>query len=98
MPAYKVSRVAFDDLINIGRYTENEWGVSKRNTCLDEIERQFDMFVREREYPAIRDRNELRKGCFSFSVNEHIIIFRKTNYGIRIISVLHKTMDLGKHL
>ena len=98
MPAYKVSRVAFDDLVNIGRYTENEWGVSQRNTYLDDIERQFDMLARDRDNPAIRNRNELRKGCFSFSVNEHIIIFRKTNYGIRIIRVLHKTMDLGNHL
>jgi toxin ParE1/3/4 len=98
VPAYKVSRVAFDDLVNIGRYTENECGVSKRNTYLDDIERQFHMLARDPDYPAIRDRNELREGCFSFSVNKHIIIFRKTNYGIRIIRVLHKTMDLGKHL
>ena len=98
MPAYKVSQVAFDDLVNIGRYTESEWGISQRNSYLDDIERQFEMLARDREYPAIRDRSELRKGCFSFSIDEHIIIFRKTNYGIRIVRVLHKTMDLGKQL
>lgn len=87
MPAYRVSRVAFDDLVNIGRYTENEWGTSQRNEYLDDIERQFDMLARDPEYPAIRSRNEPRKGCFSLSVNEHIIVFRKTNYGIRIIRV-----------
>jgi len=98
VPAYKVSQVAFDDLVNIGRYTESEWGISQRNSYLDDIERQFEMLARDREYPAIRDRSELRKGCFSFSIDEHIIIFRKTNYGIRIVRVLHKTMDLGKQL
>jgi len=98
VPAYKVSQVAFDDLVNIGRYTENEWGTSQRNTYLDDLERQFEMLAHDRDYPAIKDRSELRKGCFSFSVNEHIIIFRKTDYGIRIVRVLYKTMDLGKHL
>ena len=54
MPAYKVSQVAFDDLVNIGRYTENEWGISQRNTYLDDIERHFEMLAHDREYPAIR--------------------------------------------
>jgi plasmid stabilization system protein ParE len=89
VPAYKVSQVAFDDLVNIGRYTENEWGTSQRNTYFDDLERQFEMLAGDRDYPAIKERSELRKGCFFFSINEYIIIFRKTNYGIRIVRVVY---------
>jgi toxin ParE1/3/4 len=97
VPAYKVSQVAFNDLINIGHYTENKWSVSQRDDYLDNIERQFDKLARDNKHPSIKDRSELRKGCFSSNVNEHIIIFRKTTYGVRIIRVLHKAMDLGRH-
>jgi len=98
VPAYKVSKLAFDDLVDIGVYTQNEWGTAQRNNYLDDIERQFELLAHDPEQLTIRDRSEVRKGCLSLKINEHIIIFRKTKYGVRILRVLHNAMDLGQHL
>lgn len=98
MSAYKVSQQAFDDLLKIGTYTETEWGVNQRDSYLDDIESQFELLAKNPLNALVKDRGDIRKGCFSLSVNEHIIIFRKTSYGARIVRVLHKAMDLGKHV
>lgn len=78
MPAYKVSEAAFNDLIDIGAYTEQEWGISQRDNYLNDIEARFETLASNTEHPTVKDRSELRKGCLSSSINEHIIIFRKT--------------------
>ncbi|WP_395338418.1 type II toxin-antitoxin system RelE/ParE family toxin [Ningiella sp. W23] len=46
MTAYKVSEQAFDDLLNIGSYTETEWGVNQRDIYLDDIESQFERLAK----------------------------------------------------
>lgn len=98
MPAYKVSKAAFNDLIDIGAYTEQEWGISQRDNYLNDIEARFENLASNTEHPTVKDRSELRKGCLSSSINEHIIIFRKTKYGVRILRVLYKKMDFVRHL
>jgi toxin ParE1/3/4 len=98
VPAYKVSQAAFNDLIDIGAYTQQEWGVSQRDSYLNDIEARFDALASNTEHPTVKDRSEIRKGCFSSNLNEHIIIFRKTKYGVRILRVLYKKMDFVRHL
>ena len=90
MPEYKVSQAAFNDLIDIGAYTQQEWGISQRDNYLSDIEARFETIASNTEHPTVKDRGEIRKGCFSSSINEHIIIFRKTKYGVRILRVLYK--------
>jgi toxin ParE1/3/4 len=98
VPAYKVSQAAFNDLIDIGAYTQQEWGVSQRDSYLNDIEARFDALASNTEHPTVKDRSEIRKGCFSSNLNEHFIIFRKTKYGVRILRVLYKKMDFVRHL
>lgn len=98
MSAYKVSQAAFNDLVDIGAYTEQEWGVNQRDNYLDSIEDRFEVLASNNEHPTIKDRSEISKRCFSSNINEHIIIFRKTKYGVRIIRVLHKRMDFMRHI
>lgn len=98
MPAYKVSQVAFNDLVDIGAYTQHEWGISQRDMYLSAIETRFETLASNAEHPTVKDRSEIRKGCFSSSINEHIIVFRKTKYGVRILRVLYKKMDFIRHL
>lgn len=42
MPAYKVSQAAFDDLVDIGAYTQQEWDISQRDRYLRDIETRFE--------------------------------------------------------
>ncbi|TAP37347.1 type II toxin-antitoxin system RelE/ParE family toxin [Alteromonas sp. KUL49] len=43
-------------------------------------------------------RDDIKKGCFSSIVSKHTIIFRKFEYGIRVIRVLHQSMDFARHI
>ena len=41
MSSFKITRKAQADLIEIGRYTTKEWGVSKRNSYLKGLDSCF---------------------------------------------------------
>ncbi len=41
MALFKVSKKAEGDLLEIGRYTQTEWGINQRDKYLDEINRRF---------------------------------------------------------
>ena len=43
MAIVKVSKKAENDLVEIGEYTENNWGIDKRNQYLDEIDQRFHL-------------------------------------------------------
>jgi toxin ParE1/3/4 len=98
MPIFKVSKKAEDDLFEIGECTQNVWGIDQRNKYLDDIDKRFHQLASNPEYPASKDRSSLKKGCFSLLINEHIIIYRKFSYGVRIVRVLGQPMDIKQHL
>jgi toxin ParE1/3/4 len=98
MPIFKVSQKAEDDLFSIGKYTEEQWGIDQRNKYLDEINQRFHQLADNPEYPTSKARNEIKQGIFSLLINEHVIIYRKASYGVRIIRVLNQSMDLKIHL
>ena len=96
MALFKVSKKAGFDLVEIGRYTENKFGINQRNKYLDLINFKFIQLSHE---PSIGfSCNEIRKGYFRLTIEKHIIFYRKYSYGIRIIRVLHHKMDWSKHL
>ena len=98
MPEYRVSKAAADDLLEIGLYTQNKWGMTKRDNYLDAIQ---DRFIELAEDPlstlAIR-RDDVKHGCFFSFVNRHIIVFRRYKYGIRVVRILHQSMDVVEHV
>lgn len=98
MPIFKVSQKAEDDLLAIGKYTEEQWGIDQRNKYLDEINQRFHQLSDNPEYPTSKTRNEIKQGIFSLLINEHVILYRKASYGVRIIRVLNQSMDLKIHL
>ena len=93
MPEYRVSKAAATDLLEIGLYTQNRWGMVKRDNYLDAIQNRFiDLAEDPLSTLAIR-RDDVKQGCFFSFVNRHIIVFRRYKYGIRVIRVLHQSMD-----
>ena len=98
MVEYRVSKAAAADLLEIGLYTQNKWGMTKRDNYLDAIQ---DRFIELAEDPlstlAIR-RDDVKQGCFFSFVNKHIIVFRRYKYGIRVVRILHQSMDVVEHV
>ncbi|PWR20516.1 type II toxin-antitoxin system RelE/ParE family toxin [Zavarzinia compransoris] len=37
-------------------------------------------------------------GYFKYAVGSHVIFYTRTDSGIDIVRVLHKRMDMGRHL
>lgn len=97
MPIFKVSQKAEDDLFTIGQYTEDKWGANQRNQYLDDIDKRFYQLADNPDLASPKDLNAIKKGCFGLLVNEHIIIYRKFNYGVRIVRVLAQVMDIERH-
>lgn len=98
MPEYRVSKAASNDLFQIGVHTEAEWGKDKRNKYLDDLESRFIQLANDSASALATPRDDIKKGCFSSIVNRHMIIFRKFEYGIRVVRVLHQSMDFARHI
>lgn len=96
MATFKVSAKAEADLYDIGLYTQHKFGVKQRNWYLDEIMDKFQVLANQPELG--QDRSTLKTGYHSSLSGSHVIFFKNHSYGIRIIRVLHQSMDLPKHM
>ena len=92
MPAFKVTPMAQDDLKNIGRYTERQWGKRERNTYLKALEKRFGWLAVN---PKLgKHRTDVAKVYYSFPQGEHVVFYLIGEKGIDIIGIPHKEMDI----
>ena len=92
MPGYRVTPRALDDLKNIGRYTERQWGKRQRNTYLKALEKRFNWLA---DNPKLgKHRPDIAKGYYSFPQGEHVVFYLIREKGIEFIGVPHKEMDI----
>lgn len=97
MPDLNIAPLARDDLKDIGRYTQTNWGVAQRDVYL----RTFAAIFEQMRDGLItgRVRSEIWAGLLSYPCNKHIIFFRRTDAGdVEILRVLHERMDFERHL
>lgn len=89
---YRITPRAYEDLKEIGRYTERNWGRQQRNTYLSNLVQHFQQLASE---PGLgKHRPEIAEGYFSFPAGSHIIFYQKNQQGIAILGLPHKQMDL----
>ena len=98
MPRYRVSKATAADLLEIGLYTQNKWGMTKRDNYLDAIQDRFIELAEDPQSTLAIRRDDVKQGCFFSFVNRHIIVFRRYKYGIRVIRILHQSMDMIQHV
>lgn len=91
MPQYKISKKAYSDLLEIGHYTQNKFGIKQRNIYLDALSNKFQYLADNPEFGL--EKNNIRKNYYSYLVHKHTIYYKKYKYGIRVIRVLHQSMD-----
>jgi len=92
MSGYKITPRAQEDLKNIGRYTENNWGKSQRNTYLKNLNNRFIWLA---ENPQLgRHRNDIADGYYSFPEGQHVVFYLIDKRAIHIIGIPHKDMDI----
>jgi toxin ParE1/3/4 len=94
MPLYKVTRKAQADLIAIGRFTTKEWGVTRRNSYLKQLD---NCFLQLSENPELGTTCDfISDGYRKFPQASHLIFYKLSPEGVvQIIRVLHKSMDVN---
>jgi len=92
MAKYRVTPKARDDLNNIGRYTEQNWGKNQRNTYLKNFENRFIWLSKNPQLG--KHRSDIAKGYYSFPEGQHVIFYLIDKQYINIIGVPHKDMDV----
>lgn len=88
-----VTRKAHADLIAIGRFTAKEWGITRRNKYLKQLDDCFLQLSRNPELGVAC--NYIADGYRKFPQGSHLIFYRLNAEGIvEIIRVIHKVMDI----
>lgn len=73
MHGLRVTPRAQDDLRNIGRYMERQWGKRQRNTYLKALEKRFGCLA---ESPQLgKRRTDVAEGYYSFPEGEHVAFY-----------------------
>ena len=92
MPEFRVTPKALEDLKNIGRYTEQQWGKRQRNIYLRALEKRFYWLA---ENPQLgKHRTDIAEGYYSFPQGAHVVFYLIRDNGIDIIGIPHKEMDI----
>lgn len=97
MPRFFLTKLALDDLRDIGRYTQVRWGREQRRSYLAQLD---DYFRALAENPSQGQRcDEIRPDYRKFLAGRHVIYYRvQTAEAIEIVRVLHERMDAETHL
>jgi toxin ParE1/3/4 len=96
MPRYKLSKKAEHDLINIWNYTLDNWGETQADNYVQSLKSAVELLIENPELGKSRD--GIRTGYRSYNLGKHVIFYCSCNYGIRVVRILHQSMDVGRHL
>jgi len=96
MSGFKLTPDAKASLMQIARYTEQQWGKKQRNGYLKVID---DCFHTLSETPNLgRIRPEIHHALRSHPAGKHIVFYIIHQDYISIVQVLHERMEPARHL
>lgn len=96
MAEYRLTPAAERDLEGIWVYTARQWDVNQANRYIDILTTTFsDLAQHPKTAPAC---DHIRLGYRRRSIEQHMIYFRITTYGVSIIRILHDRMDAPRKL
>lgn len=96
MVAYSLSSKAAADLEAIYEYTATNFGLNKARAYLTGLHEQLESLA---GHPAQgRGAGELAPGLRRLEYQAHVVFYQPTTAGIRIVRVLHQSMDVRRHL
>ena len=96
MAGYTLTPGARRDLDSITAHSVQEWGREQAARYVRDLRSAIEMVAAN---PLRgRNRDELRKGCFSVPRGSHVIFYRRTSDGIDVVRILHQRMEPGRRL
>ncbi len=96
MASIRVSKAALQDIREIARHTQRQWGVDQRRSYLSGLDKTFALLA---DNPAISpERAEFDPPVRIHRYQRHIIVYVAETGGILVIRVLHASMDIAARL
>jgi toxin ParE1/3/4 len=96
MASYRLSAAAGRDIRNIARHSTSRWGVHQAETYVEELQTMLQTLA---DYPSVGlDIGDRRPGCRQHLHASHLVIYRPTSFGVRIVRVLHARQLPERHL
>lgn len=93
---YRLTPDAQSDLIEIHRFTVQQWGAAQSRKYLAELRQALRLLA---ETPALgKPRPEVGADVLSFPYVSHVIYYVIHNRQLVVFAVLHKRMVPSKHL
>jgi toxin ParE1/3/4 len=90
MPGFRFSESAKADLLSIGAYTIETWGIVQAARYLDELDRCAKMLALN---PRLgRACGWIRPGLHRFEKGRHVVFYRLEANGILVSRILHQSM------
>ncbi len=84
------------DLDLIWTSSTERWGIDQAESYIRLLGQTLRSLA---ETPGLgRAVEDVRPGYFKFPNASHVIFYRKTSAGIEVIRILHKSMDVDRHL
>jgi len=96
MAVYSLSSKAAADLSGIYEYTILNFGLTKAREYLTGLHEQFETLAENPMHG--RSASELSPGLRRLEYESHVVFYVPKAKGIRIVRVLHQSMDMKRHL
>jgi len=90
------SSQAEQDLTDIWIYTAEEWNLAQADMYVEELVGGIERLSTHPELGYSRD--DIRTGYRSLNVSQHIVFYRFTEEEVLIVRVLHKSVDVQRHV
>lgn len=98
MNKYLLTQYSRDDIINIRRYTSQQWGSRQSTHYLDQLKKTLHL-LSEMPLMGKHCEDDLALDMYRFPFNSHIIYYSLLpNNTIMIVAVLHQGMSPNLHL
>ena len=96
MAGFRFSQRAADDLIEITRYTLEQWGPDQTIRYIDDLELCCQQLADHRNLG--RPCDNIRPGLRRMECGRHVVFYRQDASGIFVSRILHERMLPGLHL
>ncbi|WP_295388816.1 type II toxin-antitoxin system RelE/ParE family toxin [uncultured Thiodictyon sp.] len=93
---YRISSQAASDLESIWDFTADRWNADQADRYIDALMARVSWLTRNQA--LWQDRPDIRSGMYAYPEQSHMIFFRASGACIEILRVLHRRMDVKRHL
>jgi toxin ParE1/3/4 len=96
MSALRLSPAARADLDSIWTYTAERWDLDQAEAYTRSLSNAMQLLASSPDLG--RKIDDIRAGYLKFPAASHIIFYRKVAGGIEVIRILHRSMDVERHI